>query len=101
MSRNAVTAGLSEDLRHTTHKGIRADLGMIERITTGRFRLATQRGTIETQSPLSTRVRTVAIKSGSFTMRGKKPARRQTKTTSSNKVRADLSVKIVKRTLFC
>src|SRR4029077_11784905 len=109
ISRNAGTAGFPEDLRQAMHRGIRADFGMMERITTGRFRLATQRGTIETQSPLSTRVSTVAIKSGSFTMRGEKPARRQTEMTSSNKLREPLRwnwttgspARLFKRTIFC
>jgi hypothetical protein len=65
-----------------------SDLGMIERITTGRFRLATQRGTIETQSPLSTRVRTVAIKSGSFTMLSCLWAKEQPSCSSRSNVRS-------------
>ena len=43
-------------------------------------------------SSLSTSVNTVAMKSGSFTMRGESPARRQTSITSSNRVRAPLHV---------
>jgi hypothetical protein len=86
ISKNAGTVGFWADLRHATHKGMSADFGVIARITTcRRFRLRTQRGISDTPSPLSTRVITVAIKPGSFTMRGENPARLQTPITSSNK----------------
>src|SRR5215475_12853926 len=71
------------------HKGIRADFGKIRRTTTpGRFKVRTQRGTSEIPSPLSTNVITVVMKSGSLTMRGEKPARRQTAMTSFNDIGA-------------
>src|SRR2546428_12655681 len=73
-SKNAASAGLLADLRQTTHRGIRPDFGAIERMTTwARFKLRTQRGMREMPSPLSTKVITVAMKLGSFTMRGEKP----------------------------
>ena len=89
-SRNSDTTGFSEDLRHVTHRGIRADFGAMARIAAGRFKLRTQRGTREMPSLLSTSVNNVAMKSASFTMRGENPARRQTVITSSNRVRAPL-----------
>src|SRR3989449_9045246 len=86
MSRNAARAGLSADLRQVAHSGIRADFGVIGRMTTwGRFKLRTQRGMSDTPSPLSTKVITVAMKLGSFTMRGEKPVRRQFAMTSSKR----------------
>src|SRR5258705_2691607 len=91
MSRNAPSAGFWDDLRQATHEGMRSDFGTIVCMTTsGRFKLRTQRGTTETPSPLSTSVITVAIKLGSFTMRGEKPARRQVASTSSNNANAPL-----------
>ena len=91
ISRKAASTGLEADFRHDIHKGIRVDCGVIGRTTAcGRFRLRTQLGMSDTPRPLSTSVITVAIKFGSFTMRGEKPARRQTETTSSNRPGAPL-----------
>src|SRR6266704_2487095 len=90
-SKNAESAGLLADLRQATHRGIRPDFGVIGRMTTWvRFKLRTQRGISDTPSPLSTKVITVAMKLGSFTMRGEKPVRRQVAMTSSNRPGAPL-----------
>src|SRR5579859_653612 len=91
ISRKAARTGFSSDLRQWAHKGMGADFGTIGRIVTwGRFKLRTQRGMRETPSPLSTRVITVAMKFGSLTTRGEKPARRQHAITSSNRPGAPL-----------
>src|SRR2546422_5632323 len=85
-SKNAVSVGLLADLRQATHRGIRSDFGVIGRMVTwGRCKLRTQRGMSDTPSPLSTKVITVAMKLGSFTMRGEKPVRRQFAMTSSKR----------------
>src|SRR5438132_13959502 len=80
-------AGLSADLRQLAQSGICADFGVMGRMaTSGRLRLRTQWGISETPRPLSTSVRTVAMKLGSLTMRGEKPARRHTLITSSKRL---------------
>src|SRR6266404_7852966 len=85
-SKNAASVGLLADLSQAMHRGIRSDFGVIGRMTTwGRFKLRTQPGMSDTPSPLSTKVIAVAMKLGSFTMRGEKPVRRQVAMTSSKR----------------